>query len=165
MLFAPLPEPYEMRPAVKSTPKPPPTPTSSYVPIRWPSPDPDLKLVEPPPIPAELSNCGFVVYGYRVDDKFALEAGFPNRYYAVLEISDCIEQLRIGDFLSMPGIPAGQELDIFSFAFHRTGGPIWSVGGRGGIPAEKLKELELKMNIKRPAEWINFDEIDKWWED
>ncbi|KAF8919675.1 hypothetical protein CPB85DRAFT_1429754 [Mucidula mucida] len=125
---------------------------------------PDVKLVEPPPIPAELSNCGYVVYGYRVDDKFALEAGCPNRYEAVYEISACIEQLRIADFLSMPGIPRGQELDIFSFAMKSAGGPIWSVGGRGGIPAEKLKELELKMNIKRPAEWTKFDEIHKWWE-
>ncbi|KAF8919676.1 hypothetical protein CPB85DRAFT_1429755 [Mucidula mucida] len=156
--------PFEERPAIKFTPKPrppPEAPTSSFVPLRYPSPEPDVKLVEPPPIPAELSNCGFVVYGYRVDDKFALEAGFPNRLEAVYEIFSYIEQLRIVDFLSMPLIPRGQELDIFSFAEHCNGGPIWSVGGRGGIPAEKLKELELKMNIKRPAEWSSFEEMHK----
>ncbi|KAF8913461.1 hypothetical protein CPB85DRAFT_1299931, partial [Mucidula mucida] len=44
--------------------------------LRYPSPEPDVKLVDPPPIPSELSHCGLVKYGYRIDEQQCEAMGF-----------------------------------------------------------------------------------------
>ncbi|KAF9010976.1 hypothetical protein BDZ89DRAFT_1077955 [Hymenopellis radicata] len=160
MLFSSLPLPFEKPPVLKYTPipRPPVAPRiSTYVPCRPPSPEPDVHLEDPPAIPAELSNCGLVMYGYLIDDKFCKEKGFADSMDASDDIGACIDKLRISAFVKMATFPGNDDVELFYFALRDTGGPVYTEGERG-VPAIKMKELEAIKSLK-PACWISFDEV------
>ncbi|KAF9007345.1 hypothetical protein BDZ89DRAFT_1079406 [Hymenopellis radicata] len=130
---------------------------SSFVPVRRPTPDPNDRLEEAPSVPPELSNCKLLFYGYRIDSDLCRELGFLNNLSVVFEIGDCLDELRIGDYSKMAKVPLGYDLEVYYFAWKPKGYPVSTVSGRG-VPAEKMKELEARMNLE-PACWIRFDEV------
>ncbi|KAF8913457.1 hypothetical protein CPB85DRAFT_1434090 [Mucidula mucida] len=117
MLFTSESLPYKPHPTVKYTVKS----TTEVKPrnsaLRYPSPEPDVKLVDPPPIPSELSHCGLVMYGYRIDEQQCQALGFLDLDDAADKIGAGIDKLRISEFAKAADIPEDHNLEYFTLHF------------------------------------------------
>ncbi len=113
--------------------------------------------MDPPPIPSELSHCGLVMYGYRIDEQQCQALGFLDLDDAADKIGAGIDKLRMSEFAKAADIPEDHNLEIFYFALCRARAPVCTVSERG-LPAEKLREPEKMLGLQ-PACWVSYDDI------